>query len=707
MKSLRVHLIAATALLAFAFPALPQVKSYKEIKTPPLRKMNPPQPKRVQLDNGMTIYLMVDRELPLIRGTAHVRGGERDEPIEKAGLVDIYGRSWRTGGTQTKTGDELDEFLESRAARIETSGDDDSTAASLDVLKEDFDTVFPVYLDLLRNPAFRQDKIDLAKTFERTLISRRNDEPGQITVREAQKLGYGPNSPYTHQPEYSTVAAITRDDLLAFHKRFVHPNNIIFGVVGDFDPAQMESKLRQAFASWPRGPQAPPPVMVSNPAKPGLYFVAKSDVTQANIAMVHPGIQRNNPDYYAVAVMNEILSNGFSGRLMQHLRSARGLTYGVGGGLQAPWDHPGLFMTRMATKSGTTLESIDALKGEVNDLITKPFTADELAQAKESVLNAFIFTMDSPAKVLNQQILLEFYGFPSDYFQKYPSNIEKVTAADVARVAKKYVNPNQLAVLVVGNEKDFEKPLSSIGAISSIDITIPEGTPAQVAAKPAAGNTEGMALLKKVQDFAGGKAKLDAINAVRTTTSASRKTPQGTMDIEVDSVMVFPDRQRSVMKMPMGEMTIVMTPEASFMVLPGMGTRDVPASQRDAARAEARQEMLTILKNPDKYTFAVTGTEKVGGVDAKVLEISSDGDSVKWYVDPATGKVLRKVSRGRGPMAQGDQITDFTAWGTFGGITVPTAFTLTANGEQVGSGQVKSVEINPVIDPKVFEKPAG
>jgi hypothetical protein len=171
--------------------------------------------------------------------------------------------------------------------------------------------------------------------------------------------------------------------------------------------------------------------------------------------------------------------------------------------------------------------------------------------------------------------------------------------------------------------------------------------------------------------------------------------------------MVFPDRQRSVMKMPMGEMTIVMTPEASFMVLPGMGTRDVPASQRDAARAEARQEMLTILKNPDKYTFAVTGTEKVGGVDAKVLEISSDGDSVKWYVDPATGKVLRKVSRGRGPMAQGDQITDFTAWGTFGGITVPTAFTLTANGEQVGSGQVKSVEINPTIDPKIFEKPAG
>ena len=283
-----------------------------------------------------------------------------------------------------------------------------------------------------------------------------------------------------------------------------------------------------------------------------------------------------------------------------------------------------------------------------------------------------------------------------------------MTAEDVARVAKKYVSPDRLAVLVVGTEKDFEKPLSTIGQVSPIDITIPEGeTTKAAAAKPAAGNAEGMALLKKVQDFVGGKAKLDTITAVRSVTSANRKTPQGDMEVEVDSTLVFPDRTRSVMKMPMGEITMVMTPEASFVVLPGMGTRDVPASQRDAARAEARQEMLTILKNPDKYTFAVTGTEKVNGVDAKVLEVSSDGEMVKWYVDPSSGKVLRKVSRGRGPMAQGDQITDFTAWGTFGGITVPTAFTMTANGEQVGSGTVKSVEINPTVDPKAWEKPAS
>lgn len=711
MKTLRKALVAAVALVTVALPSMAQVKSPKEIKTPPLRTLNMPQPKRVQLGNGMVILLMEDHELPIIRGAANIRGGERDVPAGKDGLVDVLGDAWRTGGTQTKTGDELDDSLESRAARVETGGDEDSTAVRLDVLKDDFDTVFPIFLDVLRNPAFRQDKIDLAKTQLNTGISRRNDEPGEIIDREMRRLGYGKSSPYASQPEYATVASITRDDLLAFHKRFVQPNNIVFAIGGDFDSAAMEKKLRRAFASWPKGQKAPAPPTAMTAPKPGLYFIPKSDVTQSNIGFVHPGIQRNNPDYYAVAVMNSILSNGFSGRLMNNLRTKRGLTYGVRGGLGAPWDYPGLFEVNMATKSGTTLESIEALRSEVSDLTTKPFTAEELTLAKESILNKFIFTMDSRQKVLNQVVILEFYGFPSDYFRNYTANIQKVTADDVARAAKKYVNPNQVAVLVVGNEKDFEKPLSTLGTVTPVDITIPEANAAPASsggtAATASSNAEGTALLKKVQDFAGGKSKLDAVTAVREVTTVNRKTPQGPMDMEVESLMVFPDRQRAIMKMPMGEVTVVMTPDSAFMVLPGMGTRDMPGSQRDAARAESRQEMLTILKNPDKYTFAVTGTEKINGVDAKVLEVALEGDSIKWYVDPASGKVLRRVSRARGPMGQGDQVTDFTAWGTYGGVTVPIAFTTTLNGEQISSGKVTTVEINPTIDPKVWEKPAS
>jgi zinc protease len=706
MKSLRKLTLAAAAALVAVAPLGAQVQSYKDIKTPPLHPLKIEQPKRIQLANGMVIFLIEDHELPLIRGSATIRGGARDVAADKTGLASILGESWRTGGTETKTGDQLDDLLEARAARLETSAGDDSTTVNFNLLKGDFDFVFPLFVDLLQHPAFRQEKIDLAKTRLNTTISRRNDDPMGITGRESNRLAYGAESVYARQAEYATVAAVTRDDLLAFHNRFVHPNNIILGLVGDFDSVAMEKKLRAAFESWPQGPQAsrvaPSDI---HPAKPGVYFIGKDDVTQSNIAIVGPGIVRNNPDYYAIVVMNEIFGGGFSSRLLNEIRSNRGLAYAVGGGVSAPWDHPGIFRTSMGTKGNTTIESVNALRGEINKLVEKPITPEEVSDAKESILNAFVFTFDSKGKLLNQQVLLEFYGYPADYFQRYAANIEKVTPADVERAAKKYINPNQLAVLVVGKEKDFEKPLSSLGEVQKIDVTIPE--PGQKpggakAAAPASSNAEGVALAKKVRDFIGGQAKIDAVQATHATGTMTAKMGDQMMDLEIDRITKYPDMFRNVTKTPMGEMTMVSTPEASFMIGP-MGTQDMPSSQSAAQRSDARLDLLTVLKNIDKpgYTFTVTGAEKVGDVNAQVLEVSTGTSTMKWYVDPATGRLLRKVSQGR----QGEVVTDYTEWKTFGGINFPVAFTATIGGQQTGGGKLTNVEVNPTIDPKLFEKP--
>jgi len=705
MKSLRIPLLAAATALLSLTPLAAQVDSYKDIKTPPLPQVKVEQPKRVELGNGMVLFLMEDHELPLIRGFARIRGGSREVPAAKAGLVSIYGQAWRTGGTESKTGDQLDDFLEARAARVESGGGDDSTNLNLNLLKGDFDAVFPIFVDLLRHPAFRQDKIDLAKTTMNTVISRRNDEPGQIINREAMKLALGVNSPYTEQPEYSTVASITRDDLLAFHNKYVHPNNIIFGIVGDFDTASMEKKLRAAFESWPKGPQAPrvaPPAGTA--AKPGVYFIAKDDVTQSNIAIVAPGqVSRRDPDYYPVAVMNEVLSGGFSGRLMNHIRTQMGLAYGVGGSLAATWEGPGAFRTSMGTKSSTTVQAINALRGEVNDLVTKPITTDEVAAAKEILLNAYVFTMDSRSKVLNQRIGLEFYGYPADYYQHYVENIQKVTPADVERVAKKYVNPANTSILVVGKAKDFDQPLTTVGSVTPIDVTIPEAGAKPAGAKPAASNAEGIALAKKVQDFFGGAAKLNSIQAVRTVGTINTKTPMGAMDIEVDSLTKYPDSRRNVMKTPMGEMTMVTTADGGFMIGPN-GAQDLPGSQTSMMKNESKSDEMTVLRNIDnpKYTFTVTGNQKVGNVDAKVLEINADGATVKWVVDPATGKLLRRISSG----PRGETMREYTDWKNVNGVNLPSAFSLTTNGEPSGAGKITAIEINPTIDPNAFVKPA-
>jgi zinc protease len=425
----------------------------------------------------MVIFLQEDHELPLIDGFARIRGGGRAVPANKTGLMDIYGEVWRTGGTKAQTGDQLDDYLEQRAAHVETGGGIDSTNISWSCLKDDLDDVFKVFLDLLENPEFRAEKIQIAQKGMYDGISRRNDDPGGIAGREAAKLAYGPNNPYARVPEYATVAAVTRQDLVEWHHTYVHPNNIILGVVGDFDSAAMEARLRQAFGSWHKGPATKDPQLTFNTAKPGNYLVEKTDVNQSNIYMVGLGTTRKNPDYYAISVFNEAFGGGFSSRLFSDIRTIKGLAYSVGGGIGTGWDRPGMLRLAMSTKSESTGEAIQALDEEISDLAKKPITDKEIKQAKDAILNSFIFRFDSPAKVLQEKMAYEFYGYPLDFLENYQKEIQKVTKEDVARVVTKYIHREQMPVLVVGNPAEFDKAFSSLGPVSKVDITIPAPPP--------------------------------------------------------------------------------------------------------------------------------------------------------------------------------------------------------------------------------------
>ena len=468
-----VAVIFALAQLAFT------QEPWTKIPIPPLPAFHPQEPKRIVLPNGMVIFLQEDHELPTIDGVARIRGGARSEPTTKVGLTGLYGEVWRTGGTKDQTGDQLDDYLEIRAAKVETGANDDSTTISLSCLKDDFNDVFKIFGELLRAPEFRADKLDLAKREAFDSISRRNDEVNEIVHREALKLAYGPGNPYARVPEYATINAITQQDLVGWHQTYVHPNNIIIGIVGDFDSSQMESTLRKSFGDWQKGPAAKAPDIHFEPAKPGVYFVKKEDVNQSNIRMIGLGTTRNNPDYYAIEVFNEVLAGGFSSRLVQSIRTAQGLAYSVGGGIGTRFDHPGILQLAMGTKSSTTVESIKALDDQIDELKTKPINDAEIARGKDAILNTFVFNFDTPDKVLRERMAYEFYGYPADFLERYRTGIEKVTTADVARIIPKYLHKDQLAVLVVGNPTDFDKPLSSLGSVKDVDISIPP-PPAQM-----------------------------------------------------------------------------------------------------------------------------------------------------------------------------------------------------------------------------------
>lgn len=482
-------LLALSALitLTLSLPALAQYKEWGQIPIPPLPAFKPQQPKRIVLPNGMVIFLQEDHELPLIDGVARIRGGSTSEPAAKSGLVDLYGEVWRTGGTKSQTGDQLDDYLEIRAAKVETSGGADSTTAGWSCLKADFDDVFKVFVELLRSPEFRTEKLELAQASAFDGISRRNDDMGAISAREALKLAYGANNPYARVPEYTTIGAVTRQDLLDWHKKYVQPNNIILGISGDFDSAAMEAKLRQALGSWAKGPTTPKPVIEYKSAKPGYYVIPKDDVNQSAIRMVDLGTMRNSPDYYAIEVFNEAFGGGFSSRLFLDIRTKRGLAYSVGGGIGTNFDRPGITRLVMGTKSQSTIEAIQALYDDIDNLQKTPIDDAEIKKAKDSILNSFIFNFDTPDKVLREKMAYEFYGYPLDFLEQYRSGVEKVTKADVARVASKYLHKDKLAVLVVGNTKEFDKPMSSLGSVSEIDISIPP-PPAEKAAGAAAPN---------------------------------------------------------------------------------------------------------------------------------------------------------------------------------------------------------------------------
>jgi len=461
---------AAPAKPATVAPSQP----WKKIPIPALHEFKPQQPKRIELANGVIIFLQEDHELPFINGSILIRGGSRDEPAEKVGLVSMYGEAWRTSGTKTTDGDKLDDELESKAAHIETSGGSANTSVRWSSLKGDFDSVFASTVDLLLHPDFRADKLALAKRQVDTSISRRNDEASGIAIREAVKLVYGAQSPFARQPEFATVAAVTLDDLKAWHDRTVHPNGMIVSVSGDFDSAQMERKLREVFEPLARGQVIAEEKFTFTDPKPGVRFAEKEDVNQSNVLIVGLGTDRRNPDYYALSVMNEIFSGGFGSRVVQNVRTKLGLAYDVEGSFGASYDHPGIFYVMAGTKSTSTVPATKAMLEEVERLKTVPPTAIELAKAKDQLLNSFIFHYDSPEKTLNEQVTLAFYGYPSDFLEQYKTGIEKVTAADISRVANKYVDQSKLGIVVVGNPTEIKPPLNGLGEpVTPIDITIP------------------------------------------------------------------------------------------------------------------------------------------------------------------------------------------------------------------------------------------
>lgn len=437
----------------------------------PLNPIVMPDVEKAELPNGLKLFLVEDHEFPTINLWVLVRTGSVFDPPSKVGLASITGSVLRTGGTKRKTGDEIDRELDTLAASISTGVSSNLGYLSVSALKENFGQALGILADIVTEPAFSEDKIELARIQHRTAIARRNDNVRSIASREFSKLIYGKDSPYARHAEYASIQAVTRESVVDFYNTYFHPNNAWVGVVGDFNNKEMVARISAALGKWQRGkvPAEPWPA-VQYREKFTVHYIEKADVSQSSIMLGHIGGLMSNPDYPALTIMNQILS--FE-RMFKRIRTDEGLAYNVWGSYGAGYVNPGVFSCGAQTKSESTVYAIEIMLEELKRIMEEEVGDDELARAKDGYLNSYVFNFETRSQIVDRMVAFACYGYPLDFVEQIKSKVEKVTKADVLRVARTYLKPDKVQILVVGKKEDFDKPLSTLGSVSVIDITIP------------------------------------------------------------------------------------------------------------------------------------------------------------------------------------------------------------------------------------------
>jgi predicted Zn-dependent peptidase len=438
-------------------PADPSVLTF-----PPL-SIAFPKPEKALLRNGLLVYLFEDHELPLVDLAFMIRAGSIYDPPEKAGLASIAAALLRTGGTRGMTPDEVDETLEFLPARLSIDAGADAVTGSLSALRARFPEALRVLAAMLREPRLDAARLEVEKARLIEDIRRRWDEPGTIAALQFRLLVYGPASPWARLDSAETLGRIGRDDLAAWHRRYIRPNNAVLGVAGDFDPRAMKKTLEETFAGWTHAKVTPPPVARVGDAIPvGLHLVRRP-LTQTSVRMGHLGVNRFHPDKFPIKILNYILGEGgFSSRLVQEVRSTRGLAYGIFGGIGLDSDR-GLFEIGTRTGAASTLEAIQVARDVVRDLRDRGPTEQEVRDAKEASINSFVFSVDGTVPYMNAFLYYDYHRYPPDYLRTYRDHLAKVTREEVHRAARKHLDPERLVVLLVGDEDRIGRPLADLG----------------------------------------------------------------------------------------------------------------------------------------------------------------------------------------------------------------------------------------------------
>jgi len=468
----RFCILLWVVLFIHASSAFAQDSHIQRLSQKSLKEFHFPTVEKIKLSNGMQVYFSEDHELPTLEIFAYIRGGAVFDPPAKTGVAGLVGSLLRVGGTREKSPNQVDELLEDRGAELETGMSHEYGTARLRCLKEDSDLLVSLFFEILSSPRFDKTQFELSRSRQIEAIKRQDDEAEKIALREFPKLFYGARSPWASTPTPQTLQAIRIDDLKDFYGRFFHPENVVLAVGGDFKKEALVQLLEKASSSWAKSSVPVPPLpKVAKTNSKGIFVINKKG-GQSTILMGHFGDQRFNPDKFALILMDYLLGGDiFSSRLGEEIRSNRGLAYGVYShfGLETEM---GLFYVMAQTKTESTAQVIQLAWQIIRDFYEGTHLSENsLRFAKEAILNRLINQWEPHFNYVKERARLGFLGYPEDYLQTYPESIRKVNLEQIKKVGQKYLFPDALKILVVGDEAKFVGDLKKLGEVKELPVT--------------------------------------------------------------------------------------------------------------------------------------------------------------------------------------------------------------------------------------------
>ena len=431
-----------------------------------------PKPTEATLSNGMTVLIIEDHRLPLVSIQYNISGaGPLFENTELPGLANITAQMLREG-TKTRNSLKIAEDSESLGASLSATSGFGSSAAivSASGLSDNFDQWFALANDILLNPSFPADELNRLKQRMKLQLRQQRTNPGFLSAERFNRAVYGVHPAATISATEASIDAMTPERLAEWHRVRYAPQNTILGIAGDVKPSELVPKIERWLAAWKKSDvQEKLPPNPTAAASKKVILVDRSNSVQTSIVMGNIAIDRRDPDHIPLSVANDVIGGGPTGRLFINLREEKGYTYGAGSGFTA-LKYPGPWRAASDVRTEVTEGAMTEFLREIGRLRDEPVPAEELEEAKRSIVAGFALSLEDPDSALGYAITQKIYGFPQDYWDTYAAKIMAVNAGDVQRVARKYINPDNIQIVAVGDAGKIRPIMEKYGPVEMYDV---------------------------------------------------------------------------------------------------------------------------------------------------------------------------------------------------------------------------------------------